>query len=331
MRIFTAALLFIFSMLSIASATPAANTSPIRWGVNISGMDFGKGNIVWKNYAIPNPKYYLAHGVRLVRVPFQIGRLQPVANGPLAPDIVHDLKKLVAEDQAAGAITILDPHGYGFFNVDGTPHDILTDPDAATAYVDFMGRLATAFAQDDVAIGLMNEPHTGSDVDYAPIWNRAIIAIRQAGFHGVILVPHAHWSAAGDISPHTPYLGQITDPDKNWVLELHSYLDPDGTGTYRHPVASSNIGTARLAGAIAWSNQSGVRIFLGETGGPADATSLAALQNMLDQISSAPKVFWGVALWGGGAWWKPNYSMRLDPIDGVDRPQFVELERVMNR
>jgi hypothetical protein len=50
---------------------------------------------------------------------------------------------------------------------------------------------------------------------------------------------------------------------------------------------------------------------------------------MLAKISSAPDAFWGVAVWGAGAWWKPNYPMRLDPIAGIARPQFVALEDVM--
>ena len=90
------------------------------------------------------------------------------------------------------------------------------------------------------------------------------------------------------------------DPGHNWVLELHSYLDPDDTGTYRKPVGSSTIGAERLAGAIAWSRQAGVRLFLGETGAPPDAAGLAAFQTMLAQISSAPDVFWALPMGGGG-------------------------------
>jgi endoglucanase len=329
MRSLVMALAALGVCISTTRAAPDVHDKTILWGVNDSGLDFGHGNIAGTNFAIPNPGYYLAHGVQLVRIPFQITRLQLEPDGPLAPAIVQDLQKIIAEDHEAGAITVLDPHGYGFFNIDGKPQDILQNPEAASAYIDFMRRVAETFEQDDVAIGLMNEPHTGSDTDYAKIWNRAIQAIRQAGFRGVILVPHAHWSAAADIAPDRPYQGQINDPDKNWVLEVHSYLDPDGTGTYKQTVASEDIGVQRLAGVIAWSRQSGIRVFLGETGGPADATSLAALRKMFAQISAAPDVFWGVAMWGGGAWWKPNYPMRLDPINGVDRPQFIALENVM--
>jgi len=267
--------------------------------------------------------------VGVVRIPFQIARLQPKPQGPLSADILRDLKAIIAKDHAAGAITVLDPHGYAFYTIDGKPQDILSDAAAAADYVDLMGRIAASFAQDDVAIDLMNEPHTGADTDYAAIWNQAIAAIRKAGFKGVILVPHGHWSAASDISPATPFLGKIVDPGKNWVLEVHSYLDPDHTGTYRQPVASATVGVERLAGAIAWSRQSGVRLFLGETGAPPDAMGVTALTTMLRTIAAAPDVFWGVALWGAGSWWKPDYPMRLDPIGGVDRPQFVALENVM--
>jgi hypothetical protein len=53
---------------------------------------------------------------------------------------------------------------------------------------------------------------------------------------------------------------------------------------------------------------------------------LAAFQQLLQNIATAPDVFWGVGIWGGGAWWKPNYSMRLDPLYGVDQPQFTLFE-----
>jgi endoglucanase len=316
--------------LCLFAALPTARAAAgTLWGVSDSGMEFGKGQVVNRNFAVPDPAYYLAHGVALVRIPFQIGRIQPVPLGPLAPPIVADLKKIVAKDQAAGAVTVLDPHGYGFYDIDGEPQDILANPAAAADYVDLMRRIALAFGHSDVAIGLMNEPHTGNDQDYAAIWNRAIVVIRQAGFTGVILVPHAHWSAASDISPGTPFTGAIVDPAHNWVLELHSYLDPDGTGTYRHKVASPAIGAQRLAGAIAWSKASGVRLFLGETGAPADPVAMAAFQAELDEIAKSQGVFWGVAVWGAGPWWKPDYPMRLEPIDGAPAPQFLALEKML--
>lgn len=313
----------------VAAAQPAmaaAGSTDILWGVNESGLEFGKGPIAGTNYAVPDPSYYLSRGVQLVRVPFQIVRLQPTPNAPLAPEMVRYLKTIIAQNNAAGAITVLDPHGYGTYPIDNQPQDLLKNPAAQADYIDFMQRLATEFGHDNVAIGLMNEPHTGGDTDYAPLWNKAISAIRQTGFSGVIIVPHSHWSSAGDITPATPFVGQIVDPLNNWVLELHLYFDPDNSGTYKKPVASPDVGTARLAGAIAWSKQSKIRLFLGETGGPPTPVGLAAYRALLQNIAANPDVFWGVAVWGGGPWWKPNYPMKLDPVEGVDQPQFTILE-----
>ncbi|NPD69116.1 cellulase family glycosylhydrolase [Lichenicola cladoniae] len=290
-------------------------------------MEFGRGMKAQTNYAVPDPAYYLQHGVQLVRVPVQIDRLVPDPGHELNVAVLQELRGIVAADTAAGAITVVDPHGYGYMNKDGHPRDILTDQSGRADYVDLMRRLGQAFAGDGhVALGLMNEPHAGGDPAYIPIWNDAIAAIRQSGFHGTVLVPHAHWSAASDISPARPFPDGIVDLQRNWVLELHSYLDPDGTGTYRQAVLSPDIGVSRLAGAIAWSRQSHIRIFLGETGGPASPIGVTALANMFSQVAAAPDVFWGVALWGAGPWWKPNYPMRLDPIDHVMRPQMAVLE-----
>ncbi len=316
------------SLCTTVAAAPSGRDT--LWGVNDSGLEFGKGAKAGTNYAVPDPTYYLSQGFQLVRLPFQIARLVPVPGGALDPVFTAVLQSIIDKDRAFGAVTVLDPHGYGFMDKDGTPRDILLDAAARADYVDMMRRMAAAFQTDGLAIGLMNEPHTGSDDAYAPIWNDAIAAMRQAGYHGVVLVPHAHWSSAADISPDRPYVGQITDPDRNWVLELHSYLDPDNTGTYRKPVESTAIGAARLSGAIAWSRQTGIRLFLGETGGPADPIGLGALTTMLASVSAAPDVFWGITLWGAGPWWKPNYPMRLDPIDGIARPQLVALRQAMS-
>jgi endoglucanase len=324
----TASLLLLLSaiIISPARAMAAHPSSGILWGVAESGLELGKGTKAGTNYSVPDPSYYLAHNVRLIRLPFQITRLQPHPMAPLDADFVRYMKAIVSADHAGGAITVLDPHGYGFYDVDGKPADLLQDNAAAADYVDLMSKLAAAFAHDDVAISLMNEPHTGSDASYAALWNKAIAAIRATGFRGTILVPHAHWGNARDISPQQPYEGSIQDPLHNWVLEVHLYLDPDSTGTYRQPVANATVGHERLAGAIAWAKASGVKLFLGETGSPPDATGVAALKEVLNDVAMNPDVFWGVSLWGAGAWWKPNYPMRLDPVDGVARPQFLALE-----
>jgi endoglucanase len=326
MRIF---MLFLFCPVPLYPAEATAKQQGILWGVNESGLEFGKGPSAGTNFSVPNTNYYLSRGVQLIRVPFQIIRLQPIPNEPLAPNMVGYIKGIIAQNRAAGAVTVLDPHGYGFYPIDGKPQDILKNASAQMDYLDMMQRIARTFGHDGVAISLMNEPHTGTDSEYAPLWNKAIAVIRGAGFSGVIIVPHSHWSTASDITPDKPFSGHIVDPENNWVLELHLYLDPDNSGTYKQQVVSPGIGVERLSGAIAWSRRSKIRLFLGETGAPPTPAGLAAFQEVLLNVAAAPDVFWGVAIWGGGAWWKPNYSMRLDPVDGVDRPQFMIFENMI--
>jgi endoglucanase len=324
---FAAALLATFT----TACVPAAAGADVKWGVNESGLEFGTGPIAGTNFVVPDPTYYLRHGVEVVRVPFKLSRLQPVAGGPLNPAYVQDLRSIIAKDSAANAITVLDPQGFGFYDIDGKAHDILTDPEAAADYLNMMTRIAETFGKENVAIGLMNEPHTGADTAYAALWNRAIADIRRAGYRGIILVPHAHWSNAGDIKQNRPYTGHIIDPENNWALELHLYMDADSTGTYRKPTVSAEIGVQRLDGAIAWSRQAHIRIFLGETNAPATPVGLAALRNTLAEVAAAPDVFWGVALWGAGPWWKPDYPLRLDPINGTEQPQLSLLEQMFKK
>ncbi|WP_419759686.1 glycoside hydrolase family 5 protein [Acidisoma sp.] len=312
--------------LLLQTGAAAGARSSILWGVAESGLELGQGPKAGTNYPIPDPAYYLQQGVRLIRLPFQIERLQPQPEGPFDPAFLHAVQRIVQLDRHDGAITVLDPHDYGFFKLGGKSEDILRNSAAATAYVDVMRRIGATFAHDDVAIGLMNEPHTGSDIAYSAIWNRAIAAIRAAGFTGVILVPHAHWSNAADISPERPFSGHIVDPRHNWVLELHLYLDPDSSGTYRQPIANAEVGRQRLSGAIAWSRQSGIKLFLGETGAPPDSMGMSALHVVLSEVATAPDVFWGIALWGAGPWWPTDYPMRLDPTNGAMRPQFAALK-----
>ena len=158
------------SGLDAAAAAEARSPGPpsILWGVGESGLELGHGMKAGTNYSIPKPDYYLQHNVRLIRLPFQINRLQPEPQAPLDPAFVRAMKAIVQLDQDHGVVTVLDPHAYGYYDIDGKPGDILKDPVAAAAYIDLMRRIGAAFGHDDVAIALMNEPHTGSDRHLEP-------------------------------------------------------------------------------------------------------------------------------------------------------------------
>jgi hypothetical protein len=69
MRIF---MLFLFCLVPLHPAEATAKQQGILWGVNESGLEFGKGPIAGTNFSVPNTNYYLSRGVQLIRVPFFI-------------------------------------------------------------------------------------------------------------------------------------------------------------------------------------------------------------------------------------------------------------------
>ena len=119
----------------------------------------------------------------------------------------------------------------------------------------------------------------------------------------------------------------LQDPDHNVVVEVHNYLDPNQSGTYTSPIASTNVGSQQLAAAIAWSEQTGIKLYVGETGTPSDNASVAALSRELFTIDTAGGSFWGVSLWSAGPWWPSSYVMDLNPVNGVIAPQMVALAK----
>ncbi len=130
-------LAFVFRVLLVLgwlSAEPVISSAAVTghpailWGVSESGLELGKGARAGTNYLVPNPGYYLEQHVRLIRLPFKIDRLQPEPGGPLDPAFFKSMKDIIHADQESGAVTVVDPHGYGFYTIDGRPADILTSP-----------------------------------------------------------------------------------------------------------------------------------------------------------------------------------------------------------
>ncbi len=321
--------------IAIAAATILAASLPARaatpmFGVNLSGLEMGHGLTEAGQWTVPDPTGMLSQRVEIIRLPFKLERLQPTALGALDPNYLGDLTSIMAENEAAKAMTVLDPHNDGYIWTDSTASSqaIGIVPEATSDYLDVMTKLATAVrGKPLVAIGLMNEPHTQTCPQLLPVWQQAITNMRAAGFTGVITVPATDWQHADNFvaSGCAALFATLTDPQNDLVFEVHNYLDPGQSGQYLYPVAAPNVGAVQLAPAIAWARQTGQRLFVGETGTPGDPTSLAALGDELTTINDAPDVFWGVTMWGAGPWWPVTYNLRLDPVNGVPEPQMTLL------
>jgi endoglucanase len=319
----------LLALAALAGLTIDAAQAGTLFGVNLSGMEQGSGNLAGTNYAVPDPTYLDGQNVQVIRLPFLLERLQN-AGQPLNSDVLGYITGILQKNAAANVVTVLDPHDYGYIGTDGTSREIGVDPVGTAEYVDAVTKLAAAVVgMPNVAFGLMNEPHDQSCAELAPVWQRAITAIRGTGFTGPIMVPPTNWSHADTLvsSGCAALFGALQDPEHGIVVEVHNYLDPNQSGEYQDPIAALDVGWRQLAPAIAWSEQTGIKLFVGETGSPPDGFSVAALSNELRTISAAGGSFWGVTLWSAGPWWPASYVMDLNPVNGVIAPQMVALSK----
>ena len=325
----------IVGSVSAATATPAVTTAGGGMnliGVNISGGEYGPtgGGTIGYDYTYPSASeisYYASKGMTAIRVPFQLERLEPTANGPLDPSQVADLQQSIAEAAASGVKVILDPHNYG----SAWGSLIGSTPASVTTFANFWAQMATAFKGDpNVLFGLMNEPNAQTPQQWAQADNAAIAAIRQAGATQEILVPGTDWTGAwswlssGNAAAINP--STIVDPLHNYAFEVHQYLDSDGSGTNYGPVTDPNIGASRLTAVTQWAEQTGAKLFLGEFGVPSDSQSLTAMQNMLTYMEQNASVWQGATYWAGGAW-LGSYPFSIEPQNGQDAPQMTVLQQ----
>jgi hypothetical protein len=287
-------------------------------GVNIAGGEFGSNvpGVLGTDYIYPSTQeidYYASQGMTVIRVPFLIERLENSPGGPLSAQDLQQLQSIVAYAATKGVDVILDPHNYG----DAWGQEILPGNTTEQEYDKFMSQFAASFKSDpNVIFGLMNQPNQQTPTQQAQIDNDAIAAIRGAGATQELLVPGTDWDGgwtwvssgnAAAINPST-----IVDPDHNYAIEVHQYLDSDGSGTNFSPITDPNIGPERLTAVTQWAEANGVKLFLGETGVPSDSESLTALQNELSYMEQNSSVWQGLAYWAGGAWWG-SYPMSIEP------------------
>ncbi|KAL5525510.1 hypothetical protein ACEPAG_6846 [Sanghuangporus baumii] len=135
--------------------------------------------------------------------------------------------------------------------------------------------LASQFVSDShVIFDVQNEPNGIDAGDVFDLNQAAIEGIRASGAtEQLILVEGTSWTGAWTwtTSGNSDVFGSIQDPSNKTAIEMHQYLDSDGSGTSGTCV-SSTIGAERLAAATTWLQENGLKGFLGEMGaGSSDA------------------------------------------------------------
>lgn len=315
----------------LAQPALAATTSCFR-GINISGAEFGPlGGKVDKDYIWPSIAtldYFAGKGFNTVRLPFRWDRLQPELMGELDEAELSRLMETVELIRARGMKTILDPHNYARY------HDQVIGSDAVPkeAFADFWARLARLYANDDqVVLGLMNEPNTMPVAQWVDAANAATEAIRTtARAKNLILVPGTAWSGAHswmkpiDGEPNGIALGKFRDPGNNFAFEVHQYFDDDFSGT-KGNCSRTQDAVAALESFTEWLKANGHRGMLGEFGAPKDDACVAGIKAMVDVVERNKDVWTGWTYWVAGDWWSPDEPLNIQPTKDGDRPQLQGL------
>jgi len=322
------------SALSLALATPAGSALAsvvkprgFRLGVNLAGAEFKDIGGRWHWPSLDNLGYYLAKDFNVYRVPFKWRRLQPDLQGPLDDAALAGLDQIVSTATAAGAVVLLDAHDYGRRNdqVIGDVGSTVT----AEIFADFWGRMATRYkANGLVWYNLMNEPHDQNAESNIRAQNAACAAIRAAGARSKVLFSGTAWTGAHSwlTTANAVATLQMVDPLNNFAFDAHQYLDRGyGGGSLE---AIPGIGARVLQAITGWARQNHKQIFIGEFASGLTPPSLKELDDLLNFMVTHKDVFIGATYFAGGGTWGKGMGS-ADPVDGVDKPQTLLMQRYL--
>ncbi|WP_232090274.1 glycoside hydrolase family 5 protein [Sphingomonas sp. HMP9] len=298
-----------------------------RLGVNLAGAEFAMIGGKWHWPLEDNLRYYLGKGFNVFRVPFKWNRLQLAVGGSLEIDAFAGLDALIRTATGAGAVILLDAHDYGrrgdqIIAQTGSSVD-------AGAFADFWGLMARRYkANGRIWYNLMNEPHDEDPMANLAAQNAACAAIRAAGATSKVLFSGSAWTGAHSWlkTANAKVMLLARDPGNNYAFDAHQYLDKGyGGGT---PVAIPGVGARVLNDIYGWARQNGKKIFLGEFGTGPSAASLAELDALLSFMVRHKDVFIGATYFAGGGTWGKSMSS-TDPVDGIEKPQTLLLQRYL--
>ncbi|PFH53034.1 glycoside hydrolase family 5 protein [Amanita thiersii Skay4041] len=301
--------------------TSCSGTTKFKFfGVNQSGAEFGNQNIpgqLGKDYTWPSPSsidFFISQGFNTFRIPFQQERMSPPTTGGLTGSFnqtyLSGLKTIVSYITGKGAYAAIEPHNFMRFN-----GAIIT---SVSDFSNWWSKLATEFKSNShVIFDLMNEPF---GIDASTVFNLnqgAVNAIRAAGATTqMILVEGTSWTGAWTwtTSGNSQVFGNIRDPNNNVAIQMHQYLDQDGSGTSDICV-SSTIGVERLQAATQWLKDHNLKGFLGEIGAGSNSQCIAAVKGALCSMQQSG-VWIGALWWAAGPWWG-DYFQSIEPPNGT--------------
>ncbi|TBU53312.1 endoglucanase [Dichomitus squalens] len=315
------------SPTSSSSLCPGTRTKFSYFGVNESGGEFGNTVIpgeLGKDYTWPSPSsidYFVGKGFNTFRIPFLMERISPPSTGglggPFNQTYLSGLKTIVSYITGKGGYAVVDPHNFMIYNG--------ATISSTSTFQAWWKQLAAEFVSDShVIFDLQNEPH---DIPAATVFS-----LMQAGVNGVrsagatsqlILVEGTSYTGAWTwttSSGNSAVFGAIKDPNNNVAIQMHQYLDSDGSGTSPTCV-SSTIGAERLQNATTWLQQNNLKGFLGEIGAGSNAACITAVQGALCEMQQSG-VWLGALWWAAGPWWG-DYYQSIEPPNGTAIAQIL--------
>jgi endoglucanase len=302
-------------------------------GVNLAGAEFGESKlpgVYGTDFIYPTAAsvtYFKNKGMNIVRLPFRWERLQPTLNTAFDGSELARLDAFVESVTATGVYVLIDPHNYARYRGDLIGSTKVPN----SAFADFWSRLATRYKNNPkVILGLMNEPHDMPTEQWLNGANAALAAIRSAGATNLVTIPGNGYTGADGWTKNwygtsnSITMKGIVDPGKNFIFEVHQYLDSDGSGKSPDCV-STTIGVERLQNFTAWLKTNGYKALLGEFAGGNNATCNQAIKGMLEHMETNKDVWSGWTWWAAGPWWG-NYIYSIEPSGNTDKPQMAVLQ-----
>ncbi|KZV68271.1 carbohydrate-binding module family 1 protein [Peniophora sp. CONT] len=304
-----------------AGSCSGTKTPFTYFGVNESGAEFGSAipGTLGTDYTFPSPSsvdYFMNLGFNTFRVPFLMERLAPPSTGltgTFDSTYLSGITTFVEHITSKGGFAILDPHNFMIYNG--------AQITSTSNFKSFWTNLATKFAGNaNVIFDLMNEPHDIAASTVVSLMQAGIDGIRAAGAKQLILAEGTSYTGAWTWTTTSGNAAAfeaapLNDPLGNTAIEMHQYLDSDGSGTSDQCV-SSTIGAERVAAATAWLQKNNLKGFLGEIGAGNNDACIEAVYGAFCAMQQAGGVWVGATWWSAGPWWG-SYIYSMEPSTGV--------------
>lgn len=322
-------------MLFIGMASSPARAERVSLlGLNLSGAGFASRVLPGVNgthYIFPTESYFSqwsGRGVKLIRFPILWERLQPVLGGPLDPTYAALIDRTFSYAQKYDIKVILDLHNYMRYRgvVIGTGNV------SYLHYKDVLIRIAQRWSTQSslYAYDIMNEPHDAV-AQWATAAQQGIDGVRSIDSVRPIMIEGNGWAEATRWPQWNDTLLGLKDPANNLIFQAHVYFDGvGGGGNYTNTSAAAygdNFGVERVKPFVEWLKKNGKRGMIGEFGVPdTDSRWNTIMGNMLAYLKQncMPATYWAA----GPGW--ANYNLSVEPINGVERPQWSTLRKYLD-